>query len=336
MGGRSLLDLLLDPPRPAASTRPEHDGGGSAGAAMDDGSALLSATRKPGSLTVTIDLTSAARPVAAGLARARDVDPLDTLLRGLRRSVGLVDSVSRQVLVAGGPLSPLPLARATNTRFEVVSIHGARAAALALGGSRNDLLVAATAAGLGLYHERLGLSCPELRLAMPASRHRDGSAGGNWFAPTRVEIPTESEHPGPQFGVVSERLARARSEPAVRLTNGLASAISHLPTRVLLPALHAQANSVDFVATSLPGIRQSRQLCGATIEGSYPFGPRLRCLANVTASGNEDRLDIGIGLDPVAIAEPDVFIECLTAAFGRFLPAGHAGSRSRARSTTAG
>ena len=287
-------------------------------------------------MTVTIDLTSAARPVAAGLARARDVDPVDTLLRGLRRSVGLADSISRQMLVAGAPLSPLPPARAMSSRFEVLSVHGARAAALALGGSRNDLLVAATAAGLGLYHERLGLPCPELRLAMPASRHREGSAGGNWFAPTRVEIPTASDHPGPQFGVVAERLARARSEPAVRLTSGLASAISHLPTRVLLPALHAQANSVDFVATSLPGIRGSRQLCGAAIEGSYPFGPRLRCLANVTASGNEDRLDIGIGLDPVAIAEPEVFVQCLTAAFGRFLPGRPTGSRSRGRSGSRG
>src|SRR5262249_47691709 len=63
MGGRTLLDLLLDPPGHAPSTRADHDGAASIEAVTDDGSALLSATRKPGALTVTIDLTSAARPV---------------------------------------------------------------------------------------------------------------------------------------------------------------------------------------------------------------------------------------------------------------------------------
>jgi hypothetical protein len=42
---------------------------------------------------------------------------------------------------------------------------------------------------------------------------------------------------------------------------------------------------------------------------------------NVAAFGNQDRLDIGLALDPVAIDEPQLFIDCLTAALGRLVAA---------------
>ena len=119
-------------------------------------------------------------------------------------------------MVTGGPLSSRPAPRSLLSRFEVLSVDGARPASLALGGSRNDLLVAAAAAGLGRYHEQLGQPSPELRLATPTSQRRDHEAGGNWFAPARLEVPTAVGRPGPQFGVVVERLAQARREPALR------------------------------------------------------------------------------------------------------------------------
>ena len=244
--------------------------------------------------------------MTAGINAARDVETLDFVARGLQRALEVANSVSRQVVVTGGPLSPLPPGRSMISRFEVISFPNARRAAIALGGSRNDLLVAVAAGGLGLYHERLGQPTAELRLATPARQRRGDEAGGNWFAPARVEVPTTTGHPGRQFGVIADRLAQARSEPALRLTAALASTISRLPTRLLLPALHAQADSVDFAATTLPGLRGSRRICGSLVEASYPFGPRLGCPLNLTAFGNADRLDVGIALDPTAITEPDV------------------------------
>ena len=132
---------------------------------------------------MTLDLTRAAGDLtrAAGVAMdavavARNVDPFDAVVRAVQKGLDTASSVSHQVVVAGGPLSPLPSARSATNRFEVVSVPGARGIALSLGGSRNDLLVAAAAAGLGAYQERLGLPPSELRLAMPAGRHRDGGA----------------------------------------------------------------------------------------------------------------------------------------------------------------
>jgi diacylglycerol O-acyltransferase / wax synthase len=313
-GGVSLVNLLLDEARRPSPVTVEP------ALEATDAGGLRDRVRRPGTITMSIDLTRAARPVATGVTAALHARPLDAVARGAQQTLDLASSITRQLVVTGGRLSPLPPVRSMSSYFDALSVPGARAAALALGGSRNDLLVASAAAGLGQYHRALGYSCRELRLAMPASRHRDGDLGGNWFAPTRVPMPALAGHPGPQFGIVAERLSRARSEPAVRVAAGLASLISHVPPRALLPALHAQAHTVDFAATSLPGVRGIRHVCGAAIEENFPFGPRLGCLMNLTGFGNDDRLDVGIAIDPSAVAEPELLVACLADAFEGFVP----------------
>jgi WS/DGAT/MGAT family acyltransferase len=312
MGGLSLIDLLLD-------EAPRRAGPGAAGS--DGGDDAAQGDRRPGVLT--IDFTKALQPLAAGVTASLSMEPVDladALVRGVQRTLDVANSVSRQVLVIGGPLSSLPAARSMTSRFEVISVPHARHAALRLGGSRNDLLVAAAAAGLGRYHEQLGTPSRELRLMTPTILHRNGATGGNWFAPTRSTVPTAGDHPGPHFGVVAERLAQARSEAAIRLTASLASTISRLPTWLLVPSMHAQAGSVDFAATTLSGLRGPRRMCGAAVERNYPFGPRLGCPLNITAFGNDERLDVGLALDTAAITEPEVLLECLVAAFGSYVP----------------
>jgi diacylglycerol O-acyltransferase / wax synthase len=338
--GVSILRLLVDraakpvpppEPTPAEIAAPvEHDEVHVVDPVID-----LTPRRKPGTVSVTIDIAGAIHPIANGVSAAASsvsaaansvsakangmtaalrLDPFDTAVRGVQRGLDVANSVSRQVVVTGGRLSPLEPSHSMNTHFETFSIPNARTIARGLGGSRNDLLVAGAAIGLGLYHDRLGLTCPELRLASPA-RWRSGTGGGGSVVPTRVELPVANGHPGPLFGVIAERLARSRREPALHATELLASAVSYLPTRVLMPALRAQAKSVDFVATSLPGVRCGQHICGAVIEASYPLGPRLGSLMNITAFVVDDQLNIGVGLDPVAIAEPALLVACMVEAF---------------------
>jgi hypothetical protein len=42
-------------------------------------------------------------------------------------------------------------------------------------------------------------------------------------------------------------------------------------------------------------------------------------LMNVSALGNDDRLDLGIGIDAAAITDPPMLVECLVEAFGHFV-----------------
>ena len=158
--------------------------------------------RKPGTVSINIDLTSAAAPVAQGVAAgvsfAKTINPIDVLVRSVQWGLDMASSVSHQVVVTGGRLSPIPPSGAMTSRFEVLTIPDAREAARALGGSRNDLLIAAASAGLGLYHEKVGAPCYELRLALPTTQHRNtGSYGGNWVAPTASRCRPPRNIPAP-------------------------------------------------------------------------------------------------------------------------------------------
>jgi WS/DGAT/MGAT family acyltransferase len=320
IGGVRLVEELFDRPEPEKPERkPRSRPRAVEEVATEDDAEAVGAQRRG---TVTIDLTRVVRPLSAGMNAARDAQPLDTAVRGFQRALDLANSVSRQVMVTGGPLSPAPPAHSVLSRFDVMSVSGAREAALALGGSRNDLLVMAAAGALGLYFDRLGQPCPRLRVGMPARQLRDGDFGGNWFAPTRVEVSTATDHPARRFGVVAERLAQARHEPAVRMTATLAAAISRLPNRVLLPALHVQADTIDLAVTAVPGLRGESRLCGAKVEAAYPMGPRLGIPLNVTAFASDGGLDVGIALDPASIADPDAFRDCLVEVLGRLVPVG--------------
>jgi diacylglycerol O-acyltransferase / wax synthase len=330
LGGLRLVHDLLDVPdksQPAATTKKLE-------AAEPDSSP--DGQHRFGSVTVTVDVPGVLQRVAEGVNAARDVDPVESALRGVQRALDVANSVSRQIMVAGGPLSSWPESRSLLSRFEVLSVDGARETALALGGSRNDLLVAAAATAIGAYQEKLGQTCIELRLATPNGQRRRGDFDGNWFVPTRVEVPVAVGRPGPQFGVIVERLARARHEPALRVLSFLASTIRLLPTRLLLQALQAQADSVDFAATAVPGLHGPHKLCGSRLEAVYPFGPRLGCPMNITAMGNNGGLDVGIALDPAAFAQPELLVECLREAFASFAPPAKQRSAAAKRAATAG
>ncbi len=72
----------------------------------------------------TIDLTKALRPLQGAMQAARDPETVKGLVRGLQGVVELATSVSRQVIITGGSLSPLPVGHSIMTRFEVISVRG--------------------------------------------------------------------------------------------------------------------------------------------------------------------------------------------------------------------
>ena len=156
IGAIWLIDLLLDDTdgaAPAPKSTPKE---------ASEEAMPPRPERQPG--TVTIDFNRALHPLKEGATTLSGIAPAeaaDVMVRSIQRGLDVANSVSRQVLISGGPLASLPISRSMASRFETLSVPAARESSLALGGSRNDLLVAATAAGLGRYQERLGQPCPE-------------------------------------------------------------------------------------------------------------------------------------------------------------------------------
>jgi hypothetical protein len=240
-------------------------------------------------------------------------------------------SVADQVVVAGGPLSPLMVGRSLVRRFEMESfdLAAVRRAARALGVSRNALFVAGVTGGLLDYHERLGAPCEALRMAIPVSLRGnagpDGAAavvGGNRFAPARVVVPLGPKDPAKRVAAVTRTLAEVTAEPGLTMADSLAGLISLLPASLLVPALRAQARTVDFAASIVPGLRSGRFMAGAPVEGSWPMGPRVGCAVNFTLLTCGERLHLGVNLDPAAVTDPAALMECLAGSFSDLLEAG--------------
>ncbi len=274
-------------------------------------------------------------------------DDLRILAERARRTA---QSVADQVMVAGGPLSPLMVGRSLARQFETETFDLApfRQAAQALGASRNTVFVAGVTGGLLSYHERMGAPCDALRMAIPVSLRGNGGpggtpggpgvspgqvrreppqtvvspVGGNRFAPARVVVPLGPKDPAKRVAAAGRTLANVAAEPGLTMADGLAGLISLLPASVLVPALRAQAHTVDFAASIVPGLRSGRFMAGAPVEASWPMGPRVGCAVNFTLLTCDERLHLGVNLDPAAVTDPPALMECVAESFGDLLEAG--------------
>jgi diacylglycerol O-acyltransferase / wax synthase len=260
--------------------------------------------------------------VGRGLeSAARVMASRESARRGINDAVRLGESVRRQLLVTDPARSPLLDRRSLALRFERfdVPLTTAKAVAAKLGGSVNDVYVTGIAGALGLYHERMGVPCDELRMAMPISTRGDDEESANSFTPARVLVPVQPKDPATRFQRVHERLHGLRDEPAVTAAGSLAGFLAALPTSMLVALTRSQARTIDFATSNLRGSPVDLYLGGARIEANYPMGPRAACALNVTLLSYRDSLDMGINIDPAAVSDPATLLDCLDESFGALL-----------------
>ncbi len=94
--------------------------------------------------------------------------------------------------------------------------------------------------------------------------------------------------------------------------------LNFVPTAVLGGML----KHVDFLASNVPGLSRPLWLAGAQLQGFYAFGPTLGASANVTLMSYGDTCCVGVNVDTGAVADPDLFLECLADGFEEVLRVG--------------
>ena len=245
------------------------------------------------------------------------------------RAVRLVDDVLatarslwRQLAVVQPSRSPLWTGRRSLTRrFEMLTVNldEVKRAAKDLGGTVNDLYVAALAGGAAAYHRTKGTHVDELRMTMPVSIREDKSAGGNAFSPARLLIPAGIEDPAARFGAVHDRLGVAKTERALGLFGSLAGIMNSLPTSVLTRVARQQAETVDFAASNVRAADFDLYIAGARIEANHPMGPTAGTAFNATVMSYKDRFDVGLNIDTAAIDDPALLRTCIEEAFAELV-----------------
>ncbi len=282
--------------------------------------------RRPRAIAADGDADPEAEPSGLGyrmLAFAAQA-PLVAALTGVRfvssprasvaQLVDELSSVAKLLAPASAKLSPLMQGRSLSWSFTAfdVSLGALHDAAAAAGGTVNDAFLAAVTGGLHRYHERHGVSVDALRMTLPISlRTESDPLGSNRFTPARFVVPVGIADPAERMHALGLLVRGWRGEPAIAMTDALASGLNRLPKPVVTGIFGGMLKNVDFVATNVPGMPVRMYLGGAEIVREYAFAPPSGAAMNIAFLSHVGVGCVGVLVDVAAVPDPDVFTGCL-------------------------
>ncbi len=261
--------------------------------------------------------------------------PIDTVTSNLRRVTAVTSSAlrfarspragfahaqsARRLLSApDAPPSPLLAQRSRRREYAAVELplDALRDAARRAGCTVNDAYLAGVLGGYRHYQRALGDHAVDVPLALPISiRDSEMLAAGNHFSAARLAGPATISDPVARMQRVHELVAGARNEPALGAIDSLAELARHVPDGLARVALRTHARHTDLQASNLMGTPVPIFVAGAPVDRIYPFGPLpgvpvMTVLLSYCATSC-----IGITLDPAAVTDPALFVDCVRRGF---------------------
>jgi diacylglycerol O-acyltransferase len=330
MGGLALASSFLDHERnPAVAGGDDHapltgNSGERNGRPSGAERVLGEVLGRAQSLTGAVEAVAGNVGAVAGSAAAMATQPA-LLARGVQTMAETLRSLARYSLVVDRARSSLWSGRHSSARrFETLNLplDPVRRRARALGGTVNDLFVTALAGGAAAYHRALGADVDELRISMPVNIRRGSHQDGNAFTPARVLVPAGIVDPVERFGAVHDRLAVVKADPALALTDTVASAFTGLPAPLLVRLVRQQVETVDFAASNVPGVASKVYLAGAKLRSTHPMGPTVGTAFNATAMSYRGRLFVGLNMDTAAVADPTLLVDSMRSGFEELIGSG--------------
>ena len=234
----------------------------------------------------------------------------------------LAGSVGRVLAPITTTMSPLMRERSLRRRMDVIEVpfESLRAAAHPARGPLNDAFVAYVSGGLHRYHVEHGDPVPELRVTMPIStREDDDSLGGNRIMPARFPIPVAIQDPAERIRRVGEVCHAWRREPALPLTDALATLLEHLPGRITTRVFGGMLEHIDFLTTNVPGSPVPLFLCGTSVERIWALAPTMGSAVNVALISYAGTCGVGIVTDLAAVPDAEVLLRCMRESFDEVL-----------------
>jgi WS/DGAT/MGAT family acyltransferase len=296
VGGISMADRLFDhtrrparnrvpttPPPPDAPTVPPPTGG-----------------RGP--------LARAAGGLGLALALARH--PGDAVATSVRFG----RSVARVLAPPPASSSPALAGRSLDRRLFTTErpLAEVQRAARAAGGTVNDVLLAAVGGALTAYHRAQGSPVSAVRVTMPISIRVPGDEpGGNRFVPARFTLPIDDPDPRARVRIAGAIARGWRHEPALRVTNLLASGLDLLPRPAVTRVFGDLLRTVDIGVVDVPGIRGPAFLGGGRIDRMWAFAPLVGAALSVTLLSHGTTACISLMCDTLPVTDPELMLSCL-------------------------
>ena len=176
------------------------------------------------------------------------------------------------------------------------------------GGTVNDAFMAGLTEAAHRYHVAHGVDIETVNSSFVLSTRTDKKAGGNAFTPVPVKLPAGEMSTADRVAAVMAAAedAKEQAQKTGGMT-GLSGVANLLPTSVVTSAARSAASRIDFATSNLRGAPFPIYVSGAEVTATVPMGPVAGTGANITALSMNGKFDIGMFIDPEAIAEPDEF-----------------------------
>ena len=249
-----------------------------------------------------------------------------------RAAAGAVEQIRSALNTAGGDRkvdagAPLWTKRSRRRHLEVLrlSLEDAKAAAKRMNGSVNDLFVTGAAIGALAYHAERDVPVQAINMTFVVSTRSDKTMGGNSFTPVPMQIPgdgadlTAEDRFGQIQTLMAERRANVKGSGAMSAIAGLANL---LPTSVTTRVARQQAAKVDLATSNIRGAPFQTFIAGAAVVAGIPLGPVAGTAANLTTISQNGWMDMGLLVDPAAVADPPGLARNIEEAYTRLLAAG--------------
>jgi hypothetical protein len=125
-----------------------------------------------------------------------------------------------------------------------------------------------------------------------------------------------------RFSLISEAAGTARAGSVAANLDMLAAVAATLPLSLVTRVARQQTQTVDFATSNVRAAPFPVYVAGAKMVENYPIGPLGGVAFNLTLLSYDGSLDMGLHMDPAAVAEPDLLLRLTEEAFAELLEAG--------------
>ncbi len=208
---------------------------------------------------------------------------------------------------------------------EPLALSEVKAVGKALGGSVNDVLLAAVAGALRAYLVEKGDSTPadlEVRAVIPVNLRPREQANrlGNFFGLVFLALPVGIANPLERLYEVRRRMNELKESYQPILALGLLGAVGMGPNLLQQPLLDLLSNKASAVMTNVPGPREPLYLGGARIAEMMFWVPQSGSVGmGVSILSYNDRVHFGLVADSGIVADPDAIIGRFASEFEKLL-----------------
>jgi diacylglycerol O-acyltransferase len=184
----------------------------------------------------------------------------------------------------------------------------------ALGGTINDVLVAATAGGLRRYLSRRAEPPRHLdiRAAMPVNLRPLGrmSELGNHFGLVVLSLPLGLADPLARLAELRRRSSALRRSAEPLVVYGILRALGRIPLSLQREVVKIFATKATLVMTNVPGPRQTLYLAGKAIRDIFFWVPQSGHVGlGVSILSYNGTVRLGVGTDAGLVPDPEAIVE---------------------------